>query len=161
MASNPVTWKEPVWLNGHVMNTEIKRQHCREHKQCPYSLLVMLCMQDELVGQHITCTKGASAPGAVWTSIKASPTEGSLIHFSCLLLLGQQGELQLPLHVSCLFPFSPCLSSWTETVSHLSFCWESCSLILLPASLLSLPCWGGGGRRSWDFVAGKPCGLTF
>ncbi|XP_065713852.1 feather beta keratin-like [Patagioenas fasciata] len=60
----------------------------------------MFCMQDELAGEHMTGTKGASWPGVVWTSIKAVPTAGSLIHFSCLLLLGEQGELQPPLPVN-------------------------------------------------------------
>ncbi|XP_075301442.1 feather beta keratin-like [Opisthocomus hoazin] len=67
----------------------------------------MLCMQNELVGQNITCTKGTSGPEVVWTSIKASPTEGSLIHFSCLHLLGQQGELH-PTAMSCYDLCRPC-----------------------------------------------------
>ncbi|XP_065509784.1 feather beta keratin-like isoform X1 [Caloenas nicobarica] len=60
----------------------------------------MLCMQDELAGKHMSGTKDASWPGVVWTNIKASPAAGSLIHFSCLLLLGEQGELQPSLPVN-------------------------------------------------------------
>ncbi|XP_075032141.1 feather beta keratin isoform X2 [Calonectris borealis] len=67
----------------------------------------MLCMQDELVGKHITCAKGASGPGAVGTSIKASPGAGSLIHFSCLLLPGEQVHLQ-PTTMSCYDLCRPC-----------------------------------------------------
>ncbi|XP_074422604.1 feather beta keratin isoform X1 [Larus michahellis] len=67
----------------------------------------MLCMQDELVGKHITCTKGASRPGVVWTSIKASATAGSLIHFSCLLLRGEQVHFR-PTAMSCYDLCRPC-----------------------------------------------------
>ncbi|XP_042641117.1 uncharacterized protein LOC122152567 [Tyto alba] len=47
----------------------------------------------------MTCAKGASGPGAVWTSIKASLRAGSLIHFSCLLLLAEQGVRPSRSHV--------------------------------------------------------------
>ncbi|XP_069649207.1 feather beta keratin [Haliaeetus albicilla] len=67
----------------------------------------MLRTQDELVGKHITCAKSASGPGAVMTSIKASPTAGFLIHFSCLLVLGEQVHLH-PAAMSCYDLCRPC-----------------------------------------------------
>ena len=86
----------------------------------------MLCMQDELVGKHITCAKSASGPGAVWSSIKASPTAGFLTHFSCLLVLGEQGELLPPLLCSSLslvllFLFWPCYSFYRDPSSLVVF----------------------------------------
>ncbi|XP_065516094.1 feather beta keratin-like isoform X1 [Lathamus discolor] len=67
----------------------------------------MLCMEDELLGKHILCSKTASVTGLSCTCIKASPGAGSLIHFSCLFLLGKQGELH-PTAMSCYDLCRPC-----------------------------------------------------
>ncbi|XP_064898813.1 feather keratin B-4 [Columba livia] len=66
----------------------------------------MFCMQDELVGKHMTCTKGGSGPGALWSCIKACRTACCLIHFSCLLL-GEQVNLH-PAAMSCYDLCRPC-----------------------------------------------------
>ncbi|XP_074936378.1 feather beta keratin-like isoform X2 [Phalacrocorax aristotelis] len=70
----------------------------------------MLCIQDKLVVKDVTCAEGACEPGAVWTSIKASPAVGILIVFSCLLLLAEQGEqVHLrPTAMSCYDLCRPC-----------------------------------------------------
>ncbi|XP_031466495.1 feather keratin 4-like [Phasianus colchicus] len=49
----------------------------------------------------------ASGPEAVLLGIKASPAPGSLIHFSCLLLLGDQVHLH-PTAMSCYDLCRPC-----------------------------------------------------
>ncbi|XP_048144814.1 feather keratin 1-like [Corvus hawaiiensis] len=51
----------------------------------------MFCMQDEL-GKHIPCAKAVPGPRVEQDSIKGRASAGSLIHFSCLLLLGETGS---------------------------------------------------------------------
>ncbi|XP_071583038.1 feather beta keratin-like isoform X2 [Heliangelus exortis] len=67
----------------------------------------MFSIKYERNGKHSIFPKGTSVPGAGWSSIKGSPTAGSIIHFSCLLLLGEQGELH-PTAMSCYDLCRPC-----------------------------------------------------
>ena len=86
-----------------------------------------------------------SGPGAVQISIKGSPAPGSLIHFSCLLLLGEQGELQwLSPHSCSASPLA--LLAPIESLPLYKLWCEPCSLMVLPPALFCLPMWGEMGE---------------
>ena len=93
-------------------------------------------------------------------SIKTHPAAGSLIHFSCLLLLGEQGELQAP---SPHLPLSLLLLAFWPRPSLCLRVALGVGLVLdaAPSTTVLLATVGGDGRRFSAVFAGALGPLFF